>query len=84
MGLEIIERGGKFFATIDGKEQEVAMKGGKTPEQSAAELAAAKTAGAVEARADVADDNARALLRHQQRDAAADAARPASDDGDLA
>ena len=40
MGLEIIERGGKFFATIDGKEQEVAMKGGKTPEQSAAEIAA--------------------------------------------
>ncbi len=41
-------------------------------------------AGAFEARADVADDDARALLRHQERDAAADAAPRAGDDGDLA
>ncbi len=41
-------------------------------------------ARAFEARADVADDDARALLRHQQRNAAPDAARRAGDDGDLA
>ena len=40
-------------------------------------------AGAVEARADVADDDARAFLRHQERDAAPDAASRAGDDGDF-
>ena len=40
-------------------------------------------AGAVEARADVADHDARALLRHQQRNAAPDPAPRAGDDGDF-
>ena len=40
-------------------------------------------AGAVEARADIADDDAGALLRHQQRNAAPDAASRAGDDGDF-
>ena len=41
-------------------------------------------AGAFEARADVADDDAGALARQQQRDAAADAARRAGDDCNFA
>ena len=41
-------------------------------------------AGAVEARADIADDDAGAFLRHQERDAAPDAAPRAGDDGDFA
>ena len=41
-------------------------------------------AGAFEACADVADDNARAFLRHQERNAAPDAAPGAGDNGDFA
>ena len=40
-------------------------------------------AGAFEARADIADHDARALGRHQQRDAASDPASRAGDDGDF-
>ena len=39
---------------------------------------------AFEARTNVADDDTGALLRHQERDAAADAAPRTSDDSDLA
>ncbi len=44
----------------------------------------ASCAAAVEARADIADDDTGAFGRHQKRDAAPDAAPRPGDDGDLA